>query len=62
MQRRGVGPAVDRLDPDARCPRGRLGVLDHDVEVAVLVEDAGVDQLELGVLAVAAPVLLDQPR
>jgi hypothetical protein len=25
-----------------------LGVFDHDVEVAVVVEDAGVDQLELG--------------
>ena len=32
-----------------------------DVEVAVLVEDAGVEQLELGPLSAAAPVLLDQP-
>ena len=38
-----------------------LGVLDDDVEVAVLVEDAGVEQLELGALAAAAAVLLDQP-
>ena len=41
--------------------RRRLGVLDDDVEVAVLVEDAGVEQLELGALAAAAAVLLDQP-
>ena len=39
-----------------------LGVLDDDVEVAVVVEDAGVEQLELEALAVAAAVLLDQPR
>ena len=32
-----------------------------DVEVAVVVEDAGVDQLELGVARPAAAVLLDQP-
>ena len=38
-----------------------LGVLDEDVEVAVVVEDAGVEQLELRLVLAAAAVLLDQP-
>ena len=56
-----LGAAVERLDPDADVLGRRLGVLDDDVEVAVVVEDAGVEQLELEALAVAAAVLLDQP-
>src|SRR4029079_1354471 len=37
-----------------------LGVLDRDVEVAAAVEDPGVAELELGIGASPAPVLLDQ--
>ena len=39
-----------------------LGVLDLDVEVAILGEDAGVDQLVLRLVPAARPVLRDQIR
>ena len=42
-------PAVGRRDADQDVVGGRLRVLDEDVEVAVVVEDAGVEQLELRV-------------
>ena len=46
-----VGPAVDRGDADENVVGIGLGVFDKDVEVAVLVEDAGVDQLEFRLTA-----------
>ena len=57
MQRRGVGPAVVRGDPDRDVLRIGLGVLDEDVEVAIAVEHAGIEQLVLRTLAGAALVL-----
>ena len=42
--------------------RGRLGILDEDVEVAMVREGAGVDQLVLRLAAAAAPVLLHEFR
>ena len=42
------GPRLVTRDPDQDVVGVGLGVLDDDVEVAVVVEDAGVDQLELG--------------
>ena len=55
-----VGPAVVGRDLHQQVVRRRLGVLDEDVEVAVVVEDAGVEQLELRLTAAAAAVLLDE--
>ena len=55
-----AGPAIEGLDADGDVFRVDLGVLDDDVEVAVLVEDARVEQLVLGALAAAAAVFLDQ--
>src|ERR1700676_1085299 len=40
----------------------RLGVLDEDIEVAVVIEDVGVDQLTLGIVPGAPAVLLDELR
>jgi hypothetical protein len=37
-----------------------LGILDEHIEVAVLVKHAAVDELELGIVAGAASVLVDQ--
>jgi hypothetical protein len=39
------GPTVADGDLDQQVFRGHLGVFDEDVEVAVAVEDAGVDEL-----------------
>ena len=52
--------AVVDGDLDQDILRGRLGVLDEHVKVAVLVEHAGIDQLILEVLPAPAPVGLDQ--
>ena len=56
----GSGPRLAAVMRIRTSSGSRLGVLDEDVEVAVLGEDAGVDQLELGILLAAAAVLLDQ--
>ncbi len=53
-------PAVGHGDAPSDVLGGRLGVLDDDVEVAVLLEDAGVDQLELGFALGATRRLLDE--
>src|SRR5207253_10479332 len=60
VDRGSLGPAVRHLDADAEIFYVRLGVLDEDVEVPVLVEDAGVDQLVLAPGAPAPAVLLDE--
>ena len=53
-------PAIVDGDADQHVLRTRLGVLDEHVEVAVAVEDAGIEQLVLELLARPAPVGLDQ--
>ena len=47
MQRRFVGPAIDRRDLDQDVFDVGFRVLDEHIEIAVLVENAGVDQLVL---------------
>ncbi len=60
VERGGEGAAVVYGDQDEHVVGRGLRVLDEDVEVAVLVEDARVDELELGLVAPAAPALLQQ--
>ena len=61
VQWSGFGTAVGGFDPDQDIVRPCFGVLDRYVKVAVVVEDAGVNQFEFK-LALAAPaILLDQP-
>src|ERR1700691_6177420 len=62
MQRSGVRPAVGRRDADQNVVYVGLGILDEHVEVAVLIEDAGIDQLKLGIGVSAALVFLEQAR
>ena len=50
------GAAVGHSNAHQDVVGGGLGVLHDDVEVAVLGEDAGVDQFELGLAAAALPV------
>jgi hypothetical protein len=59
-QCRILGSAIGHRDPDQQVVGIGLGVLDLDVEIAGLGEDAGVDQLVLGCAATATSVLLDQ--
>ena len=55
-----LGPPVADDDPHQDVGRGRLGVVDLDDPVAVVIEDAGVEQLVLGLELRAPGVLLDQ--
>ena len=61
LQRRRVGAAVGHREPDQQVGRAPLRVLHDDVEVAVVVEDPGVEQLELRVVAPAPRALGEQP-
>ena len=51
---------VGRRDPHQDVFRTGLGVLHEDVEVAVVIEDAGIEQLVLHLLAITPPVRLHQ--
>jgi hypothetical protein len=52
VQRRGRRTAIDRADPDQDIVGPGLRVFDEHVEVAVVVEHAGVDELISGSLRV----------
>ena len=60
MERGGLRAPVARRDPHQDVGRGRLGVVDLDDPVAVVVEDAGVDQLVFGLELGPRAVGLDQ--
>ena len=55
---RRFGTAVGHRDPHQDVIDVRLGVFDVDVEVTVFIEDAGIEDLELGLEAAA----LESPR
>src|SRR5437667_1826821 len=61
MDRRRLRPAVADGDKHQNVVRRGLGVFDEDVEIAVVVENAGVEQFELRLVFATTPVLLDQP-
>ena len=58
MQLGRLGAAIVDGDLDQDVLGRRLGVLDEDVEVAVLVEDAGVEQLVLELAAAPRRLLV----
>src|SRR6516162_268860 len=55
-----LGPAIVDRNLDQNIFRPILGVFDEDVEVAVVVEDAGVEQLVLELIPAAAAVGVNQ--
>src|SRR6266699_2070305 len=61
MNCRRLRPAIMDRDEHEDVLRIRLGVFDEDIEVAVVVEDAGVEQLELRLVFAATTVLLHKP-
>ncbi len=61
MKRRRVRPAIGDRDAHEHIIGRCFGVFGHDVEVAVLVEDAGVGELKFRFAFAAAAVLLDEP-
>ena len=61
MQRRLIRPAVDGANPDEYVVYVCFGVLDEYVEVAILVEDACMDQLELRLVFSAPAIFFHNP-
>src|SRR5215469_13541442 len=61
MDGRLLGAAIMNYHPYEYVINVRLGILDLDVKVAIVIEEAGVDQLELHCRRPAPRVLLDQP-
>ncbi len=61
MQRGGVRPAICDREADKDVVGRILGVFGQDIEVAAVVEDAGIDEFEFRIEARATAVLLDQP-
>ncbi len=62
VDRRRVRAAIMRRHPHQRVVGRRLRVFDFDIEIAVRIEEAGVDEFELArIAALAAGVLLEQP-
>src|SRR5687767_8398947 len=57
----GIGSAIHDGDAREHVVDVGLGILDEDIEVTVLIEDAAVDQLELRLQPVAAAGFLDEP-
>ena len=60
VQGRRVGPAVEDADSNQHVLRRRLRIFDEDVEVAVLVEHAGVEQLVFWLVLAPAAVGCDE--
>ena len=60
VERRRIGAAVGRREADADVFRPGFRVLDRHVEVAIVIEDPGVEQFVLGKFQAATLVLLDQ--
>src|SRR5262249_57866261 len=58
---RRFGAAIGRAYADEYVFRSRLRVFDDDIEIAILVEYAGVHQLEFRLLTAATPVFFGQP-
>src|SRR5262249_8384948 len=60
VQVRGIGPTVPRADPDEDLLGAGLRIFDEHVEVAVVVEDARVEQLVLMLQPRARSVRVDE--
>ena len=60
MKHGRIRPAVADADLDQDVGRSLLGIFNEDVEVAITLEDAGVEQLVLHVLAATPAIGHDQ--
>src|SRR5918995_494767 len=61
MDRGGFGTTIGHCDADGDVVGTELGIFGDHIEVAALIEDAGIDQLELGFELAAFPVLPNEP-
>jgi hypothetical protein len=62
IERGGVGAPIRHRDPNQDVFDVRFRVLHQDVEIPIPLEDAGVEQLELGVVPAPPPGFLGERR
>ena len=62
MNRRGLRPSVVHGDPHENVVRTRRSEFEEYVEVAIVVEDPGVEQLEFGLVLAPSTVLVQKLR
>src|SRR6476469_4278156 len=62
MERRGIRAAIPRGNADQNVVRRRLRIFDEHIEVAIVVEYAGVEEFVLTIVARAPTVLIDEMR
>src|SRR5262249_25179540 len=60
-QDRAFGTAVLNGHLHQQVVRPALGILNNDVKIAVIIKDAGIEQLELRLVSATAAVLLHEP-
>ena len=60
MQAGGLRPPIRDRDFDEHVIGGGFGIFDEYVEVALVIEDARIEQLKLRRAAIALPVFFDQ--
>src|SRR5689334_22083481 len=56
-----VGAAIGEGEADEDVIRGGFGIFDADIEIPVLVEDAGLHQLKFPRLPTTSPIFFDEP-
>src|SRR5262249_18100887 len=56
-----IGTAISGSDADKQIIRCDLAVFNHNIEVAIVIEDAGVEQFKLRILTGTSRVLLYKP-
>ena len=61
VERSGFGPAIHSGDSNENVLDVGFGILDENIEIAVLGKDAGVEQFEFRLAAIAATVFFEQP-
>ena len=61
MKGGSLGAAIAHFDPNQNVVRIGLGVLNLHIEVAIVVENPGVRELELGLVFTPAAILVDNP-
>jgi hypothetical protein len=60
VERRGVGSGIVNTHPGDDVVDVCLGVVDDDVPIAIVVEDACIEQFELGLVLATTAVLIEQ--
>ncbi len=61
MERGDVWAAIGEGEADEDVIRGGFGVFDEDIEITILIEDAGLHQFKFPRLPTPSPIFFDEP-